>query len=448
MDWRAINDEALEDFRHLLRFETVNPPGNEGPAADFVVERLRDAGLEPQILTCEGRPNVLVRLPGDGSAGGPLLLSGHLDVVPVEPEHWKHPPFAAEIDGDYLYGRGAVDMKQMVAMCLTIVRQLARAGTPLGRDILFAAVADEETGCRCGSRFLVEQHPDEVRAECMLGEVGAFSHDLRGQRFYFIQVAEKGRCPIRLTARGRPGHGSVPHAENAVVRLARALELLGRTRLPVHPIPTVERWIREIAKAQGFPASLVLPRVLNPRLGNLLLDRVLDPETAGPLAANLSNTVSPTIVKAGAKVNVIPSSAVAELDGRLIPGQTGQDLVRELRAVIGEGIEIEILEEHRGRENPGDHPLLDILTSTLRQHDPEGIPIPYLTPGFTDAHYFGRLVPHCFGFCPVRFPREDQIRFTDLIHAHDERIHIPGFEWGLRVLYDAVTQFCTRPPAV
>lgn len=445
MDWDAIGKEALDDLRTLIRFETVNPPGNEGPAAAFVVERLREVGLEPEVLECEGRPNVVVRLAGDGSkGGGALLLTGHLDVVPAEEEHWSHPPFAAEIHDDYLYGRGAVDMKQMVAMCITVVRQLVREKTPLGRDIVLAVVADEETGGRCGSRFLVEEHPEKVRAECMIGEFGAVSHDVGSTRYYFVQVAEKGRCPLRLTARGRPGHGSVPHQENAIARLAEAIERLASTRLPQHRVRTVERWVRDLAAAQGFPASFVLPRVLSPRLRNIILDKLLEPTVAEPLAANLANTVCPTILEAGKRVNVIPSTATVELDGRLLPGQTGQDLVRELRQVIGDGIDIEILDEHRGRENQGDHPLLEILMSTLAEHDPEGIPIPYMLPGFTDAAFFGRLVPHCFGFCPSRFPKEDQIKVASLAHAHDERLYIPGFEWGIEVLWDAVTRFCAR----
>jgi acetylornithine deacetylase/succinyl-diaminopimelate desuccinylase-like protein len=447
MNRGSIEREAISDLQELIRFKTVNPPGNEGPAARFLFERLEDAGLRPRLLECEGRPNVVVRLQGDRSRdGGPLLLTGHLDVVPVEEEAWTHPPFGAEVEGEYLYGRGAVDMKHMVAMCLTIACQLAREEIRLGRDIILAFVSDEEEGCRCGSRFLVESHPEEVRAECMIGETGGFSMDVNRKRYYPIQVAEKGRCRIRLTARGEPGHGSIPHQENAVLRLAQALIKLGQARLPQHRVRTVERFVQELARTQGFPASWILPCLLDPLIGGALLEYLLEPSVANPLAATLSNTVVPTILEAGGKINVIPGRAVAHLDGRTLPGQTGEDLVREMRRLVGDAIDIDILEEHPGRENSGTHPLLATLTSTLKDHDPQGIPIPCLATGFTDAAYFGRIVPHCFGFSPVRFPASDRIRFEKLLHGHDERIHLPGFLWGLRVLDDAVRRHCVREP--
>lgn len=445
MDWKTSENEAVEHLRKLVRFETVNPPGNEGPAASYVIEQLGEAGLDPTRVDSEGRPNVVVRLNGDGSLdGGPLLLAGHLDVVGVEPEHWSHPPFGAEIDGDYLFGRGTLDMKNMVAMCLTIVRQLARAGVKLGRDVIFAAVSDEEAGCQHGSRFLVENHPELVQAECMLGELGAFSLDIKKTRYYPIQVAEKGTCRIELTARGDPGHGSMPHQNNAVVKLAQAVAALGHHPLPQHRVTSVVRFVRELARSQGFPANLVLPRLLNPVWSRLLLRRVLDEDSAKSFAANLSNTVTPTILTAGEKINVIPGQATAQLDGRILPGQTADDLVAEVRTIIGDDIEISVLSTHPGRENSTSHPLFETLVSTLRQHDPQGVPIPMMLPGFTDAAYFGRLVPNCFGFSPIRFPREDEIAISKLPHGHDERIHIPGFKWGLRVLYDAIVRHCAK----
>lgn len=261
LNWDEVGQEAVADLQSLIRFITVNPPGDEGPAAAYVIERLEEAGLSPTALECEGRPNVVVRLEGDGSLpGGALLLAGHLDVVPVEEEFWTHPPFGAVIDGDYLYGRGAIDMKAMVTMCLTVIRQLAIHDVPLGRDIIFAVVSDEETGCWHGSRYLVEEHPELVTAECMLGEFGAFSMDVRGKRFYPIQVGEKGTCRIELEASGDPGHGMTPRPDTAVVRLSEAVAKLGQTRLPMHRVATVEQSIREMAKHQGFPASLILPR--------------------------------------------------------------------------------------------------------------------------------------------------------------------------------------------
>jgi acetylornithine deacetylase/succinyl-diaminopimelate desuccinylase-like protein len=442
MDFQTIENEALDDLQRLIRCPSVNPGGDEREAADYVLARLREAGYEPDWLESEGRPNVVARLPGDGSLpGGALLLTAHLDVVPVEASRWTHPPFEAVIDGEYLYGRGAIDMKNMVAMCLAVMRHLKLSGARLGRDLIFAAIADEEQGCTHGSRFLVEQHPDKVRAECMLGEFGAFSVDVKGRRMYPIQVAEKGTCRLELIARGEPGHGSLPRPDTAVVQLAEAVARLGTARLPRHRVATVEEFLRATGAAQGFPASFALPKLYS-GLGGVILDKLLPAANRPAFGAMLSNTVSPTLLSAGEAVNVIPGEARARLDGRLLPGQTAEDLVREVREVVGRELELVVLSSTPGRENPGPHPLLEHLMATVRAHDPSGVPVPYLLVGCTDAQWFGRLIPHCFGFSPVRFPVEDGINPPQLFHAHDERIHVPGFKWGLRVLWDAVAGYC------
>lgn len=435
-------DRVVEDFRTLLRFRTVNPPGDEGPAADFVEKVLNDAGIETTRVSSDGRPNVVARLKGDGSGGGPLLLTGHLDVVPVEEDKWIEDPFAANIRDGYIYGRGAVDMKNMVAMCLHVVRMLKELHVPLKRDVIFAAVSDEEEGCTHGSRYLVEEHPELVRADYMIGEIGGFSLDINGVRYYPIQVGEKGICQFKMTARGEPGHASIPHADNAVVRLARALEKLGSTRLPQHHVKAVEANLRAIAAHQKPPASLVLPLILKPQLAPLILNKLLpDRSLAATLAASLSNTVSPTFLEAGFKINTIPGEATATLDGRLLPGQTSDDLLREVRAIIGEGFEFEIIREFRGREETTDDALFRAICENVKRHDEKGVPIPYMIPGFTDAQYFSRLGARCYGYSPLRFPAEDEVKFSELFHGHNERIHLEGFRWGFKALLDLVTRF-------
>lgn len=444
-DWDAHAARALEDFRALLRFRTINPPGDEGPAAEFVAGRLRDAGIETTVVHSEGRPNVVARIRGDGTGGGPLLLASHLDVVPVEEEHWDLDPFGAEIKDGYLYGRGAIDMKNMAAMSLSIAQGLKASGANLTRDLIVAFVADEEEGCHHGSKFLVEQHPDLVRADAMIGEIGGFNLVVNGVRYYPIQVGEKGLCQIRLTAFGEPGHGSMPHDQNAVVLLAEAIAKIGRKRLPYHPVASVEANLRAIAKHQKSPVKEVLPLLLKPWLRDVMLDRVLpDKSLAKTLGALLANSVSPTVLDAGAKINTIPGSASVLLDGRLLPGQTDEDLIRELKDVIGEGFQFEVIQSTQGRESTMDDPLYHAICENVRRHDPQGIPIPSLVPGFTDAQYFGRLGMQCYGYSPVRFPDEDQIKFSDLFHGHNERIHVEGFLWGLRSLWDLVRRVvCT-----
>lgn len=441
VDVERMTADAVEDLRTLIRFETVNPPGNEGPAAAWVVEKLRGAGLEPLVVESEGRPNVVARIRGTGEGGGPLLLAGHLDVVPVEREHWRCDPFGAEIHDGYLYGRGTVDMKHFVTMALHATMAAAKAGRPPSRDIIFAAVSDEEAGCTHGSKFLVEQHPDLVRAEAMLGEFGGYPVDQNGVRYYLIQVAEKGVCQFRLTATGDPGHGSVPHSNNAVVKLAAAIHTLGTNRLRQRNTPAVESFLRQMAAHQKGGPRVVLPLLLNPSLSTFVLNKVLpDKSTAAAMGAMLGNTVTPTMLDAGRVRNVIPGRASAILDGRLIPGQTKEDLFAEVEALIGPGFEYEPIVYAQGRANTNfeSDPLYRAICDNVRATDPQGIPVPYMLTGFTDAQQFGRLGMQCWGYTPFRFPAADGIRFQTLVHGHNERIHVEGYRWGVAAFWKLI----------
>jgi acetylornithine deacetylase/succinyl-diaminopimelate desuccinylase-like protein len=249
-----------------------------------------------------------------------------------------------------------------------------------------------------------------------------------------------------MHAIGDPGHASVPHRQNAVVRLAEAVAKLGTTHLPVHICETTAASNRAMAARQPFGPRLVMPQLLHPALTDFVLDRLLpDRQTAFQLAAALHNTVAPTGLAAGQKINVIPGRATALIDGRLIPGQKPEDLLREVRAVVGDGFEFEVIRSFEGREESVKDPLFRLICETLLAHDPEGTPVPYLLPGFSDAQYFGRLGAKCYGFAPVRFPKEDGIVFSKLFHGHDERIHIEGFKWGLRCFTDLVGRFVTVP---
>lgn len=436
--------DAYELLRRLVRLDTTNPPGNEAPAIALVADALRAVGVEPKIYESAGRPNLVARIRGEGSAGGPLLLAGHVDVVPCDRERWSTDPFGGEERDGYLFGRGTIDMKYMVAHCVSAFCDVARAATAPTRDLILAVVSDEEEGCTHGSRFLVETHPDEVKAEYMLGEFGGFSLDVKDVRYYPIQVAEKGACQLRMSVTGAPGHGSIPHDDNAVVKLAEAVARLGRTRLPMHVHPLVKTFLGEMAAPQQAPDRWVLPLLTTPALSGVILDKLIpDKGVAASMGANLHNTVSPTGLSAGKKLNVIPGEASALLDGRLVPGQTKEDLLRELRAVVGDGFSFEVLNYFQGRANDvavGD-PLFEAIRANVRAHDPEGVPVPYMLTGFTDAQYFGRLGAQCFGYAPVRFPKGDAIKFTELVHGHDERIHIEGFRWGNRAFRDLVRTF-------
>lgn len=443
LDWRVITDEAVALLSALLQIDTTNPPGNELPAAQRLGAYLARAGLPFEIIeSAPGRGNLLCRLAGDGSGGGPLLLNAHLDVVPANPSAWQQPPFSGAVVDGFLWGRGAIDMKHMAAMSAVVLGLLARLRVPLRRDLIFAAVADEETGCALGAQHLVTHYPDKVRAEYVLGEVGGFTLHLNGRRLYPVQVAEKGVAWLRMTARGTPGHGSMPHADNAVVKLSEALARIGRRRLPQHNTPVVERFLSQLASLQPLPARIAIPLLLRPELSGLILNNLLpDRRVAASFAAALSNTVSPTVLRAGNSTNVIPDTASAELDGRTLPGQDEHDLIRELKALVGDEIDFEVIRTAPPVVSPEDPTVFRAIQEALDEHDPGAAAIPYLVPGFTDAKAYHQLGAKCYGFAPVKLPKE--MKFAEMYHGHDERIPVEGLRWGTRVLFDVVHRLVT-----
>jgi acetylornithine deacetylase/succinyl-diaminopimelate desuccinylase-like protein len=443
VDWEREGDDAVALLRALVRFDTSNPPGDEAQCIAFLADVLRQAGLEPELVSpAPRRANLVARLParGDGDLP-PLLLNGHVDVVAAEAGRWRHPPFAAEVHDGRVWGRGTVDMKQMVAMSVTVLRLLARLGAPLRRDLLLAAVADEEAGCAMGSAYLVDHHPDKVRAGFALGEVGGFTLNLGGRPVYPVQVAEKGVCWLRARTRGATGHGSLPRADSAVVRLAEAVTRATR-RLPLHPSPELRRFIAALADSQPRPARDVLPLLLRPRLSNLVLDRVVrEPTAVRGLNAVLRNTVSPTVLRAGYKTNVIPGEAVAELDGRIAVGSSEQELLAELGAVLGPEVELEVVRSIPPTVASPDTELFGVIGAVVAEHHQGAVVVPSITPGFTDAKYWSELGTTCYGFSPVRLEPSDGA-FADLFHGDDERVPIAGFQAGLRMLADVVARFC------
>lgn len=446
LDADGAADEALGLLRDLIRFDTSNPPGEELECARFVAEALSADGIDPQVLeSAPGRGNVVARLAGGDD--GPLLLNAHLDVVPAAADRWTHPPFAAELDGGYLWGRGAIDMKHMAAMAVTAMRLLARHGIRLRRDVVFAGVADEEAGCDLGSGWLVDEHPDRVCAEYALGEVGAFTLDIGGRRVYPVQVAEKGICWLRARATGPSGHGSIPREDNAVLRLATFLDRLGRTSLPQHPSESVTRFLREIAATQTGAARHVLPLLLQP-LASPVVERLLpDPSTRRTFNAVLRNTATPTVLRAGAKTNVIPGVAEAELDGRIAVGSSAEELVAELRDLAGDAIELEVVRTHPPTESPVDTRLFGVLSAVVTEHDPgnergHAVAVPSVIPGFTDASRWSTLGTTCYGFSPVVLDPQRDPPFAELFHADDERIPVDGFKAGFAMLLDVLLRWC------
>jgi acetylornithine deacetylase/succinyl-diaminopimelate desuccinylase-like protein len=444
VDWDQEGRAVVELLQALVRFDTTNPPGDEAECIAFLADTLRGAGVEPEVLSpVPGRANLVARLPGGDGAAAPLLLNGHVDVVAAEAGRWRHPPFAGEVHDGAVWGRGTVDMKQMVAMSVTVVGLLARLGLPLRRDLKLAAVADEEAGCAAGSAWLVDHHPDKVRAGHALGEVGGATFYFGGRPFYPIQVAEKGIAWLRATATGSTGHGSIPRDDNAVVRLSAFLARVGRRRLPLHPSPEVRRFLEALAGLSGRRGRVALPLLLHPRWSNLVLRRgVRDPGMARLIGALLRNTVSPTVVHAGHKVNVIPGRAEAELDGRIAVGSSEAELLAELRALAGPGIELELLApSHPPTVGPAGDELFATLAAVVADHHPGAVAVPSVTPGFTDAKFWSSLGTACYGFAPIRLEPGDP-DFPAMFHGDDERIPVAGLQAGLRMLADAVARHC------
>jgi len=439
----SIGLDAQTLCQDLLRMDTTNPPGNERPAAEYLAGKLAEAGYEPVLLdSAPQRTNLVVRRRGTGAAP-PLLLTAHLDVVEAYPEYWDHPPFSGEIADGCLWGRGAIDMKNMAAMSAAVMRRLARDNAQLSRDVIFAAVADEEAGCDHGSRFLVENHRELVEAEYAIGESGGFSLHIGTATFYPVQVAEKGLCWVRARVRGEPGHGSMPRDDSAVVKLGEAIARLGAARLPVHPTRQVRDFLQAIAARQPAVVQPLLKILTNPHLLPRLLPLVPDKSVARGMSAVLSNTASPTVVRAGAKINVIPNEAEVQIDGRTLPGQSDDDFLRELRAVLGPDVELEVIKSAPPVvTEPVESPLYDLIARQVLRREPDATVVPYMIPGFTDAKYFTRMGARWYGFSPVKIEKGSGIRFADMFHGHNERVPIDGLHWGADLLYSIVSEFC------
>jgi acetylornithine deacetylase/succinyl-diaminopimelate desuccinylase-like protein len=421
----------VELLQRLIRFDTTNPPGNEAECIAFVRGLLEDAGSETESYAREPeRPNLITRLSGTGVAP-PLLLYGHVDVVTTVGQPWSREPFGGELVDGYVWGRGALDMKGGVAMLVSAFLRAKAEGLRPAGDVVLAVLSDEEAGGDFGAKFLVEDHPHLFEGiRHALGEFGGFSLEMGGKRFYPVQVAEKQICWLEATISGRGGHGAMINRGGTMARLGRFLNDLDRARLPVHITPVAKEFVERIAAELPRPQRLVLEAVLKPRLTDRAL-RLLGPR-ARTFEPMLRNTVNATIVRGGDKINVVPGEIHLELDGRLLPGFAPEDLIGELREIVGDDVAIELVRHDPGPSEP-DLTLFETLAAVLRELDPEGIPVPLLQIGVTDGRFFSRLGIQTYGFLPMRLPAD--FAFTDLIHAADERIPADALEFGTDAVY-------------
>jgi acetylornithine deacetylase/succinyl-diaminopimelate desuccinylase-like protein len=423
----AAEDEVVDICRDLIRIDTSNPGDHSGPgerqAAEHVAALLSEVGLEPVVLESHPkRTSLVARIDGRDRDRPALLVHGHLDVVPANAADWRHDPFSGEIADGSVWGRGAIDMKDMDAMMLAVVRQRLREGRAPARDIVLTFTADEEAGGTWGARWLVDNHPDLFDGVTeAVGEVGGFSLTLGDQRLYLLQTAEKGIAWLRLTARGTAGHGSMIQADNAVTELAEAIGRLGRHEWPTRLIPSVQAFLEGICAALDVE---FIPDDPTQALGKIgAASRVI--------GATLRNTVNPSVLRAGYKVNVVPQTATAEVDGRFLPGYE-EEFLAEIDRVLGPGVTREFIHTDIAVETTPDGDLYDAMTSALVAEDPGARVIPYCLSAGTDAKSFSRLGMRCFGFTPLQLPPD--LDFSGMFHGIDERVPVDGLRFGVRVL--------------
>lgn len=456
--WRPAHGQVVEDLRALIRIPSVNPPGDEIVAARHVAGLLAGLGLRPEVVEpSPGRGSVACRLRGDGTGGGPLLLLSHLDVVPAPLDGWTHDPFGGDVADGYVWGRGAVDMKGMVALELGVLRLLVAEARAAGldaasdpipglrRDVLFASTADEEAGGHEGAGWLVDHHPEWLRADAALNEAGGVSMAFGGRRFYPIQVAEKGFAVYRLTVRGAWGHGSMPRDDNAAVLAAEVIARLARPG-PARVTPVMARFVEEAAAHLAPETAGLVRAVVDPdeRRSTAAIERLCDEPYRRATRALLRDSINVGVVRAGVKYNVVPGLAEIEIDCRVLPGTSEEAMRARVGELIGPGlaerVSVELVMFGAPVEAPDDHPIVGLMSSVLRDHDPDAIPLLGMAPFATDAKHLVRLGVPTYGFSPLRNDPEE--RFLERFHGIDERVGLDALRFGLPVLYDVVRRYC------
>ena len=445
IDWDTVGKEVTVYLQDLIRLDTTNPPGNETAAARYLQRILWREGFEPTLVESEpGRGNILATLPGGGEKT--LMLLGHTDVVAVEPEHWTHPPFSGVLVDGYVWGRGALDMKNMVAANLMVFLLLKRQGVALDRDIVFAATADEEAGKGDhGPGWIMDHRPELWDAPLIVTEGGGSDFAVGDQRFVTCQTGQKGLCRLQVIAQGTPGHGSMPHSDSAILKLSKALAGLQGAVLPAHISESVRKFVEGIAARRPPEEMETWRQLLDEATCDQALMRLpIDEEWRRELGAVLRNTASVTILRAGSKINVIPGAATAWIDGRLAPGQTQESFIAELRTCIGDEVEIEIDQYTPPLEADADTELYRTIVEVMARREPDTPVLPYLMPAGTDAKHIVPRRPETqvYGFMPYR--QQSSAEEMKLIHGHDERTSVEELRHAVEVLYEIVCTFAGR----
>lgn len=418
--------EVVELCAELIRFDTSNPTSDERACARWVGDKLAEVGIASEFVeSAPGRASVIARIEGADRTRGALLVHGHLDVVPADAAEWQVPPFSGEIRDGYLWGRGAIDMKDTVAVMLATARHFARTGTKPSRDLVLAFLADEEAGGKFGAHWLVEHRPDLFEGVTeAIGEGGGFSYALDDtRRLYPIENAQRGMAWMELTANGRAGHGSSPNDENAVTDLAESLTRIGRHTFPVRLIEPVRALLQKAADLQNAEIDFEAED-LDAELAKL-------GHVADFMQVVLRNSANPTMFTAGYQTNVIPGKATARVDGRFLPGHE-QELIDAIDALLLPSVSREWVNHDIAMETTFEGPLVDAMCDAVRAEDPDGHPVPYCNPGGTDAKAFTKLGVRCFGFKGLKLPAD--LDYGRLFHGVDERVPLEGLRFGVRVM--------------
>ena len=441
---KEIEQEVTEFLSGLIRINTTNPPGNETPATKYTTRALEKDGFKcEQFESAPGRGNVITRLRGTGEKPSLLLLS-HLDVVAANPKEWSVGPFGGVVKDGFVWGRGALDMKSMTAMEVMVMKLLKRNNMTLKGDVILAATADEEKGGEAGAGWLVRNHPEKIRADYVLNEGGGLAIPVNGKNIYTIQTAEKGILWLKVKAKGRPGHGSVPGAaDNAIMRMNRVVEKLGNYRSRISLVPIVKQFLNEVAKENKLLQQGVSLLLENPEMGDQVLDMLAqkDKAMAEEIRARLRMTATPTIIHGGVKENIIPSECEAIFDCRMLPGQTTTGALNEMKNLLKdvglEKLEFETIQANEPSESPSNTPLYEQIVGTLKEFEPNCSVVPILLTGGTDSRFFRNMSSTCYGFQPLRadMPYGEMLK---TIHGIDERISIKNLVFGTSVLCDVV----------
>jgi acetylornithine deacetylase/succinyl-diaminopimelate desuccinylase-like protein len=417
--------DVTEICRDLIRIDTTNYGDDSGPgerlAAEYVAEKLADVGIESEFFEPQkGRTSLVARW-GDPDSTDRLLVHGHLDVVPAAKQDWKVDPFSGEVMDGYLWGRGAVDMKDFDAAILSVVRARAKAQRPPRRALTLVFTADEEAGSIAGAHPIVDQRPEWLEG-CTeaVGEVGGFSTTVAGKRIYLIETAEKGIAWLRLRAQGTAGHGSMRNTDNAVTAVAEAVLAIGRHEWPIRLTPAMGALLEEVASRTGHDDVEANVDALIEYFG----------PAARMLAAVVRNTANPTMLSSGYKHNVIPGEATACIDGRFLPGYE-DEFFATLRELLPDNVSYEILVHDVALSTPFDGPLVEAMKAAIRTEEPDATILPFLMSGGTDAKAWSQLGIRCFGFSPLRLP--DDLDFTALFHGVDERVPVDALDFSARV---------------